>query len=66
MRESKLLEVIFSRKNKTVDHPVIVFNNTAVKVVDEHKHLGMFLDPKLSFSTHLKEAISKTRKALAC
>ena len=25
------VEVIFSRKNKAVDHPVIVFNNTAVK-----------------------------------
>ena len=28
------LEVIFSRKNKVVDHPVIVFNNTPVKVID--------------------------------
>ena len=58
------VEVIFSRKNKAVDHPVIVFNNTPVKVVDEHKHLGMFLDSKLSFSTHIKEVISKTRKGV--
>ena len=58
------VEVIFSRKNKAVDHPVIVFNNTAVKVVDEHKHLGMLLDSKLSFSTHIKEVISKTRKGI--
>ena len=58
------VEVIFSRKNKAVDHPVIVFNNTPVKVVDEHKHLGMFLDSKLSFSTHIKEVISKTRKGI--
>ena len=58
------VKVIFSRKNKAVDHPVIVFNNTPVKVVDEHKHLGMFLDSKLSFSTHIKEVISKTRKGI--
>ena len=58
------VEVIFSRKNKAVDHPVIVFNNTPVKVVDEHKHLGMFLDSKLSLSTHIKEVISKTRKGI--
>ena len=58
------VEVIFSMKNKAVDHPVIVFNNTPVKVVDEHKHLGMFLDSKLSFSTHIKEVISKTRKGI--
>ena len=35
-----------------------------MKVVDEHKHLGMFLDSKLSFSTHIKEVISKTRKGI--
>ena len=58
------VEVIFSRKTKAVDHPVIVFNNTAVKVVDEHKHLGTFLDSKLSFSTQIKEVISKTRKGI--
>ena len=58
------VEVIFSRKNKAVDHPVIIFNNTPVKEVDEHKHLGMFLDSKLSFSSHIKEVISKTRKGI--
>ena len=56
------VEVIFCRKYKVVDQPEIIFNNTPVKVVDEHKHLGMFLDSKLSFSTHIKEVISKTRK----
>ena len=32
--------------------------------VDEHKHLGIILDSKLSFSAHLKSAISKTRKGI--
>ena len=33
-----------------------------MKKVDELKHLGIILDPKLSFSVHIKSAISKTRK----
>ena len=32
--------------------------------VDEHKHLGIILDSKLSFSTHIKAAISKARKGV--
>ena len=58
------VEVIFSRKRNKVDHPVILFNNTPVKRVDEHKHLGLFLDSKLSFSAQIKVAISKTRKGI--
>ena len=32
--------------------------------VDQHKHLGATLDPKLSFSAHIQAAISKSRKAI--
>ena len=32
--------------------------------VDQHKHLGVILDPKLSFSAHIQAAISKSRKAI--
>ena len=32
--------------------------------VEEHRHLGVVLDSKLSFSAHIKEAISKTRKGI--
>ena len=31
---------------------------------DEHKHLGIILDATLSFSAHIKAAISKTRKSI--
>ena len=47
---------------KKVDHPVILFNNVPVKEVDDHKHLGIVLDSKLSLSAHIRAAISKTRK----
>ena len=43
---------------------MIHFNDIPVKKVDEHKHLGITLDSKLSFSAHIKSAISKTRKGI--
>ena len=43
---------------------MIRFNDIPVKKVDEHKHSGITLDSKLSFSAHIKSAISKTRKGI--
>ena len=51
-------------KRVEVDHPEIRFNNIPVRQVDEHKHLGIILDPKLSFSAHIKAVISKARKSI--
>ena len=58
------VELIFSKKKSVIDHPVILFNNMPVMKVDEHKHLGITLDRTLSFSAHIKAAISKTRKGI--
>ena len=33
-----------------------------VKTVNDHKHLGLILDSKLSFSSHINEKISKAHK----
>ena len=41
---------------------MVPFNDTPVKKVDEHNHLGFLLDSKLSFSAHIKAAIGKSRK----
>ena len=41
-----------------------VFNGSEVVVEAEHKHLGMILDSKLSFQSHIREAIIKTRKGV--
>ena len=54
--KNKLLNYFFRRKDK-MDHPVILFNNIPVKKVTEHKHLGIILDSKLSFS--LLKCLSK-------
>ena len=62
--QKQVVELIFSRKNIKADHPEILFNNTPVMKVDEHKHLRIILDSKLSFSAHIKSAISKSRKSI--
>ena len=45
-------------------HPPLNFNNNEVKRVDEHKHLGLILDPKLSFLKHITEKIGIARKGI--
>ena len=63
--EKQAVELTFSRKKIEIDHPMILFNDIPVKKVSERKHLGIILDSKLSFSTHIKSAISKTRKGIS-
>ena len=58
------VELTFSKKKIEIDHPVILFNGIPVKKANEHKHLGIILDTKLSFSAHIKSAISKARKGI--
>ena len=62
--QKQAVELTFSRKKIEVDHPAILFNYIPVKKVNEHEHLGIILDSKLSFSAHIKSAISKTRKGI--
>ena len=62
--QKQTVELIFSRKRNELDHPVIHFNKIPVEKVNDHKHLGILLDPKLSFSAHIKTAISKSRKGI--
>ena len=58
------VEIIFSKKVNTYQHPALIFNNYVVCYKDSHKHLGMVLDKKLTFNHHLKEKISKTNKGI--
>ena len=62
--QKQVVELLLSKKKYEVDHPVILFNNIPMKKVEEHKHLGIILDSKLSFSIHIKSAISKTKKGI--
>ena len=58
------VQVVFSRKCKQIDHPKIYLNDIEVKTVNDHKHLGLILDKKLSFVSHINEKISKANKGL--
>ena len=59
------VEVLFSRKNTTVQHPPnppLYFNNAQVHEEEKHKHLGLLLHTKLSFLEHINEKIRKRTK----
>ena len=52
-------EVIFSRKITKLSQPQINVNNMPVFCVNFQKHLGIYLDEKLSFNYHIKKKICK-------
>ena len=56
------VEIIFSSKISETIHPPLFFQNSQVKRVDHHKHLGLILDSKLSFARHINEKINKAKK----
>ena len=56
------VELIFSRKRPTANHLPLYFNGIQVARVDEHKHLGIILDSKLSFSQHIQSIIAKAKQ----
>ena len=58
------VEVIFSKKKILVDHPPIFFNDIAVMNIDEHKHLGVVLVSRMTFSSHIQSAINKARRGI--
>ena len=47
-----------------INHPPLFFNQNVVPQTSLQKHLGMYLDSKLSFSEHLKTFFQKTNKTL--
>ena len=57
-------EIVFSHKLIKPVHPPLFFNDIEVKRVNDHKHLGLILDHKLSFAKHLNEKISTARKGI--
>ena len=58
------VEVTFSKKRIPMNHPPIFLNDVPVKYVQEQKHLGIILDPNLSFTSHIKSIISKSRQGI--
>ena len=58
------VELVFTKKRVKTNHPVILVNASPVLTVYQHKHLGIILDSKLSFSAHIQAAINKSRRAI--
>ena len=57
-------EVIFSWKTVKASHPSIIFNTVPVARTTCQKHLGLYLDEKLSFYDHINAKISKANKGI--
>ena len=51
------------KRNKP-DHPVLMLGNDEVLRKNEHKHLGIILDDKSNFQSHIKAAIAKARRGI--
>ena len=47
-----------------MNHPPIFFNDVPVKNFQEQKYLGVILDSKLSFTSHIKLITSKSRQGI--
>ena len=58
------VQMTFSRKRMKTNHPNNYFNESEVQTVNEHKHLGLILDSKLTFASHINEKITKAKKGL--
>ena len=59
------IEVIFSVKNKKPVHPDLSFNGVPVARQELTKHLGLFLDERLCFTKHIREAVIKAKKGIS-
>ena len=59
------VEVIFSVKNKNPIQPELIFNGMPVARENVTKHLGVYLDERLSFAKHIREAVTKAKKGIA-
>ena len=58
------VEILFPQEMIKVTHPPLFFNGSIVYNVNDHKHLGLTLDSKLTFSKHINDKINKLRKFL--
>ena len=57
-------EVIFSRKTKKINHPLLTFSKSFVSQSAFQKHFGVILDASVSFEEDLISDQSKTNKTI--
>ena len=56
-------EVLFTNRTTSIYSP-IAFDDIAIKPVNDHKHLGLTLDSKLTFNKHIDEKISIANRGI--
>ena len=54
--------VVFSVKRSKIEHPSLKLGLGVVIRKDEQKHLGLILDSKLNFTSHIRQTILKARR----
>ena len=57
-------EVVFSCKREKSVHPILKLGDETISTKSEHKHIGVILDSKLNFKSHVREAILKARRGI--
>ena len=57
------VEIVFSPKHNPTNFDLI-FHGVGVRKVNETKHIGLILQEKLSFQTHIDEKIIKARQGV--
>ena len=57
-------EMVFSRKCTKEDYPPIYFSDMPVTQTTVQKHIGLYLDEKFNYNTHIKEKLSKVYKGI--
>ena len=57
-------EIIFSREKNATTHPPLFLNNSEIKLSSNQKHLGLFLDSKLSFNENINDKIYQVNKVI--
>ena len=60
--QNRQLKFYFFCKKSIPNHPPLIFNGIVVERAKEQKHLGLILDPIISFEKHLNEKIIKAKK----
>ena len=63
-KNKQAIQVIFSQKRTKPVHPPIFLNESEVMIKDEQKHLGMILDSRLNFNSHVREKIISARRGI--
>ena len=58
-------EVLFSRKNSNITHPIIHFNNVQVQRANQQRHLGIILDENFNFKSHIDKVLTTASKSIA-